>query len=97
MQKDTRRVEEIREILRMQFDGAAAHAADPTRVSMLQEMSATTADIPATMIDAYWEIFEDLRDGELEHEMLRGIGISWWPESATKFVERFISVSTGGK
>jgi hypothetical protein len=38
-----------------------------------------------------------LRDAELEHEMLRGIGISWWPESATKFVERFISVSTGGK
>ena len=95
--KDTRRAEQIREILRMQFDGAAEHAADATRVSILHELSATTADIPAAMIDAYWEIFEDLRDAELEHEMLRGIGISWWPESATKFVERFISVSTGGK
>ena len=95
--KDTRRAEQIREILRMQFDGAAEHAADSTRVSILHELSATTTDIPAAMIDAYWEIFEDLRDAELEHEMLRGIGISWWPESATKFVERFISVSTGGK
>jgi hypothetical protein len=81
MQKDTRSVEQIREILRMQFDGAAAHAADPTRLSILQELSATTADIPATMIEAYWEIFEDLRDAELAREMLRGIGISWWPET----------------
>jgi hypothetical protein len=93
---DSRNIEQIREILRMQFDAAAADAADPTRISILRELSATTSDIPAAMIEAYWEIFEGLRDTELEHEMLRGIGTFWWPESATNFVERFISISTGG-
>jgi hypothetical protein len=93
---DSRNVERIREILRMQFDAAAADTGDPTKISILRELSATTADIPDAIIEAYWEIFAGLRDTELEYEMLRGIGIFWWPESATKFVERFISVSTGG-
>jgi hypothetical protein len=93
---DSRNVERIREILRMQFDAAAADTGDPTKISILRELSATTADIPDAIIEAYWEIFAGLRDAELEYEMLRGIGIFWWPESATQFVERFISVSTGG-
>jgi hypothetical protein len=93
---DSRNVESVREILRMQFDTAAASTSDPTKISILRELSETTSDIPDAMIEAYREIFESFRDAELEHEMLRGIGISWWPESATNFVARFISVSTGG-
>ncbi|KJC53649.1 hypothetical protein UP10_41940 [Bradyrhizobium sp. LTSPM299] len=89
-------VEQIREILRMQFEAAATDTRDPTKITILRELSTTTADIPDAMIQAYWEIFEGLRDTELEHEMLRGIGISFWPESASDFVERFISISTGG-
>jgi len=93
---DSRNIERFREVLRMQFDAAAADSRDPTNISILRELSATTADIPDATIEAYWEIFAGLRDAELYYEMLRGIGIFWWPESATKFIERFISVSTGG-
>jgi hypothetical protein len=81
----------------MQFDGAAAGTADPVRVSIFQTLSATTGEIPGALINAYSELFEDLRDSELYYEMLGRIGISWWPGSATSFVEGFITLSTGGQ
>lgn len=80
----------------MQFEAAATDTRDLTKIAILRELSATTAEIPDAMIEAYWEIFEGLRDTELEYEMLRGIGISFWPESASNFIEKFISISTGG-
>jgi hypothetical protein len=92
-----RNIGEIREILRMQFEAAATGTEDPTRAMILRELSATTVDIPDVMIEAYWEIFEGLRDNELEYEMLRGIGIYYWPESASHFIRKFISISTGGE
>lgn len=94
---DGSNVEQIREILRMQFEAAATDSRDPTKTMILRELSATTADIPDATVEAYWEIFEGLRDTELEQQMIRGIGIFYWPESAAKFVERFISISTGGE
>jgi hypothetical protein len=93
---DGKNVEQIREILRMQFEAAATGTSDPTQIRILRELSATTADIPVATIEAYWELFEGMRDTELEYEMLRGIGIFCWPQSASDFIERFISRSTGG-
>jgi hypothetical protein len=89
-------VKEIREILRFQFEAAASTSGDSTKVNILRELSATTEDVPDALIKAYWEIFEAMRDKELEYELLRDIGVFYWPESATNFVRKFISISTGG-
>jgi hypothetical protein len=37
-----------------------------------------------------------LEDSETEQAMLVRVGVSWWPENATMFVEKFISISSGG-
>jgi hypothetical protein len=94
--EDKKNVGKIREILRMQFEAAATETEDPTRMMILRELSATATDVPDMLIQAYWEIFEGLPDSELKFEMIRGIGISYWPESASHFIKKFISLSTGG-
>jgi hypothetical protein len=94
---DTKNAAIIREVLRHQFDGAAETATNPAISDLFAKLSATTTEIPAALIDAYSEFFEDLLDSEREQEMMKSIGVSWWPESATRFVEKFIALSSGSK
>jgi hypothetical protein len=92
---DSRKAEGIRDILRLQFEIAAQTASQPTRSALFSKLAASTADIPPVMLDAYSELFEDLTGSEIEQEMMTTVGVSWWPESARSFVEKYIAISTG--
>jgi hypothetical protein len=94
---DSRNAQEIRDILRGQFDAVAEHARDPATSALFSKLAETTSDIPGALADAYSEFFDDMQDSERELAMMDRIGVSWWPENATKFLEAFISVSSGGE
>ena len=79
---DSRKAEEIRDILRLHFEIAAQTASEPTRSALFGKLAATTANIPPAMIDAYSEVFDDLSGSEIQQELMTTVGVSWWPESA---------------
>jgi hypothetical protein len=93
---DTRNAAQLREMLRIQFEEAAGIASDPATSALFAKLAATTNDIPAATLDTYSELFEDFTGSEIEREMMGSVGVSWWPKSARGFVEKFISISTGG-
>ena len=67
---DSRKAEEIRDILRLHFEIAAQTASEPTRSALFGKLAATTANIPPAMIDAYSEVFDDLSGSEIQQEMM---------------------------
>jgi hypothetical protein len=95
---DTNNAEVIREILRLEFENASGLKRDDKSASKcLARLAETTADIPAALLDAYSELFEDYGDSEAETELRRSIGVSWFPENATDYVKQFVAIRTGGK
>jgi hypothetical protein len=92
---DSRNAEQIRDILRGQFNAAAGFARDPATAAHFSKLAETASGIPAALADAYSEFFEDIQDSEIERAMMARVGVSWWPENATVFVEKFISISSG--
>jgi hypothetical protein len=95
------------ELLRMNFlDLADLRRQDATigsrkndfiQAANLLEKLATTVDaVKPEIFDAYAELFGDYYDGEAHGEMLREIGFSSWPDTATEFVQNYIASRTGG-
>jgi len=95
---DTNNAEVIREILRLEFQNASGLQRDDKLASRcLAKLAETADDIPAALLDAYSELFDDYVDSEVESELRRSIGVSWFPENATEYVKRFVAIRTGGK
>jgi hypothetical protein len=63
---------------------------------LFDKLAASTADMDQTVLQAYWELFEDLPDSEQHREMMRDVGFHWWPESADEFCRRYFAERTGG-
>jgi hypothetical protein len=86
------------EILRHDFENALEHCRNPAGIDCLKTLIQTAEQIPADIFDIYIELFEELPDTELHQEMLIEVREGWWlPQTATEFVERFISRTTGTK
>jgi hypothetical protein len=95
---DTNNAEVIREILRLEFESASGWKRDDKLASKcLARLAETTADIPAALLDAYSELFEDYVDSEVETELRNSVGLSWFPEDATEYVKRFVAIRTGNQ
>jgi hypothetical protein len=58
-------------------------------------LAATAAEVPQEVLTAAEELFDDLRDTEVEQEMLRAVGFHAWPKNEQEFVRDFIAKSTG--
>lgn len=87
------------DILKLQFQSAAEFAeskGDSYRASIFTRLAETADSVEASVIEAYYELFEDLTDGETDQEMMAQVGSAWIPESATEYVKEFISRRTGG-
>jgi hypothetical protein len=61
---------------------------------ILDRLAATVADIPPDVLEAYYELFDDVRDTEVEQEMLKQVGFSSAPRNAEQFVRDFIESRT---
>ena len=88
---------QIRDILREQFDAESSRASDPSVAAPFLELARTADDIPDVLADAYSELFDDLYSSEIEMKMTWQMGIQWWPNNATAYVEKFISRASGGE
>lgn len=58
---------------------------------ILDRLARTVKQVDPTILAAYAELLNDLKDSEQKSELLREIGFHWWPQTATEFVSRFIS------
>ena len=54
---DSRNAEQIRDILRGQFDAWAGVVTDPARAAIFSQLAETAINIPAAVADAYSEFF----------------------------------------
>jgi hypothetical protein len=91
--------EEMREILRLEFEHAshiAKEAGNSAEMARFSQLADTVREIEPSLLEAYSELFDGLTDVEVSSEMFRRIGLSWFPITATEFVTKFISVRTGG-
>jgi hypothetical protein len=72
----------------------AAEYPDDTRnleaAVIWDRLAATVQDIPAEVIDAFNELFEDLPDSEQWSQMQRDVGFHAFPENARELVDAFI-------
>jgi hypothetical protein len=90
------------DILKFQFEGQAEYASrHPIRRALAKEcfdrLAATVAEVPAELLLAYGDLFDDVKDAELDQELMEQIQHgNWHPESATEYLQRFIAVATGG-
>ena len=77
----------LREIIRHTFEFALDSAGDDRSVvNALQVLVDTASQIDCALLDAYGELFEDVRAFEVEQEILWRVGRGWWPESASAFI-----------
>jgi hypothetical protein len=84
------------DVLVLEFENAMERCRDPASITCLKTLIQTVHQVPADIFDIYVELFEELPDTELHQEMLTEVREgSWLPETATEFVERFISRTTG--
>lgn len=84
------------ELLRLEFQNVLERSRDPASIACLKTLIQTADQIPADIFDIYTELFEELPDTELHQEMLTEVRDGCWlPKTATEFVERFISRTTG--
>jgi hypothetical protein len=84
------------ELLRLAFENALERNRDAASIACLKTLIQTADQIPADIFDIYVELFEELPDTELHQEMLTEVREGLWlPKTATEFVERFISRTTG--
>lgn len=87
------------DLLKLQFQGAAEFAqskGDLDRAKIFTRLAETADSVDSSLLDAYYELFQDLPDGETDQELMSGIGRSWSPETAAEYVTEFIARRTGG-
>jgi hypothetical protein len=87
------------DLLKLQFQNAAEFAqskGDQPRVEIFTRLAETTDSVDPSILEAYYELFEDLPDGESDQEMMADVGRGWVPETATEYVREFISRRTVG-
>ena len=62
--------------------------------AIFDKLAATVNAIPADVLSAYYALFDDLTDKEVELEMLRRVGLEQAPETAEEYVRAFIAERT---
>jgi len=98
MPKAETEAESQAKVLKLDFENALERSQNPAGVACLKALIQTVDQVPAEISDIYTELFEELPDAELHQAMLTEIREGWWlPKTATEFVERFISRTTGTK
>jgi hypothetical protein len=88
------------EILRMQFEAFAQFAREevkaPEIASCFDALAASVDEVPPEILDAYLEMFQDIREGEIDSALMQSIQRgSWSPASATEYMQRFIAFTSG--
>jgi hypothetical protein len=98
------RHEELKLLFEMQAewrrDKARQHPGDARNIEaadIFDRLAATAASVPADVLAAYYELFEDLPDVEEEQEMLRRVGFYSKPSNAEEFVRKFIARRTAAE
>ncbi|SCB35958.1 hypothetical protein GA0061099_1005400 [Bradyrhizobium yuanmingense] len=87
------------DLLKLQFQGAAEFAqskGELARAQIFTRLAETVDSIEPGILDAYYDLFEDLPDQETDQELMSGVGRTWVPETASEYVKEFISRRTGG-
>jgi len=64
---------------------------------LLDRVAKTVVLVDPATLDAYGALFDDFSDAESHSELMREIGFTWWPETATDIVRRFIANRTTGE
>jgi hypothetical protein len=64
-------------------------------MQLLATLAATVDEIEPSLLAAYAELWEGPVESEVHAELLREVGFSFWPSTASEFVSRFISKLTG--
>ena len=104
-QWDIDAINEVRELLKMDFEDAAkwrgrkaeeypGDARNKGAVETLNVLASTVDQVPANALIAYSELFNDGRDAKDHDEMLRRIGFSTTHATATEFVQEFLASRT---
>ena len=88
------------EILKMQFEAFAHYARDesgnPESASCFDALAASVEDVSPELLDAYLEMFQDIRESEIDSALRQSIQRgSWAPASATEYMQRFIAFTSG--
>lgn len=63
---------------------------------IFDRMAATAEAVPAELLTAYEELFDEFSDSEAAQQMLREVGFSRWPNDAAELIRAFIAERTGG-
>ena len=99
--------EDIREALRETFmeqarwrrEKAKEYPEDQRNLAaaqMLERLASTVDNVDDATLDAYGELYDDIRDSEAHAELLRSTGFSTEFASAADFVRQYIADRTGG-
>ena len=89
---------DAREILRLDFENTLEHSRGVEATASLKSLIETVDQIPTEIFDVFTELVEELPDSELLQDMLGRVSEGrWLPKTATEFVERFISRTTGAE
>jgi hypothetical protein len=89
---------DAREILRLDFENTLEHSRGAEATASLKSLIETVDQIPTEIFDIFTELVEELPDSELLQDMLGKVSEGrWLPKTATEFVERFISRTTGAE
>ena len=87
---------DAREILRLDFENTLEHSRGAEATASLKSLIETVDQIPTEIFDIFTELVEELPDSELLQDMLGKVSEGrWLPKTATEFVERCISRTTG--
>jgi hypothetical protein len=87
------------DLLKLQFQNAAEFAeskGDSSRAQFFTRLAQTSDSVDTSLLGAWAELYEDLRDQEADNELMAKVGRGWFPQSATEYVKEFISRRTGG-
>ena len=64
------------------------------KLAIFDKLAGTVNAIPADVLSAYYALFGDLTDKDVELEMLRRVGFDQSPETAEEYVQAFIAERT---
>lgn len=63
---------------------------------LFDRLASSSAKCPPEITEAAWELFDDIIDGEMWHQMLKEVGFWYFPSTAEEFCRDFISKQTAG-
>jgi hypothetical protein len=87
---------EDREMLRQQFEKAARQHGNLEPGACFAALAASVDGVPAELLDAYVEMFQDLEDGKTDSSLMESIHRGLWsPASATEYLQRYIAFASG--